>query len=450
MVLQYTERQDVMNANQLLVGFGRADITPSMPVPMAGYGTLRYSTNLLDPLYATCIAFTQGEDTVLLYTQDLLFAFRNVVLLLREKLTEELNIPEERILICGTHTHSAPDMNSGDPAIEAYKPEYLEGMAQAARAALADRVPATLFGTKAYTQGLNFIRHYCRSDGTVMGDNFGDFSKAPIVGHAEESDNEMVLVKIAREGKQDILIVNWQAHPSKTGGSKKQDMSADFPGVVRTQIEERTDLLCAYFTGAAGNHNASSRIPEEHNNLDHMGVGAALADVAIAALPDMKPIGGTGIVTNQRRYEHDVNHAEEDRLDIATEILNQWRQIGDVAQMNKIAWANGFHSVYHCSAIAGRPQYPSRSPMELDTFRVGELAFVNAPCEMFSRTGKHLKARSPFEITVICSCANQNFSYFATKDAFDYGCFESQLSYFARGVAENAEEQLVQMLEELR
>ena len=78
------------------------------------------------------------------------------------------------------------------------------------------------------------------------------------------------------------------------------------------------------------------------------------------------------------------------------------------------------------------------------------MAFVNAPCEMFSRTGKHLKARSPYEMTVICSCANQNFSYFATEDAFDYGSFESQLSYFARGVAENAEEQLVQMLEALR
>ena len=441
-----------MSENQLLIGFGRADITPSMPVPMAGYGntSMRFSANLLDPLYATCIAFTQGDDTVLLYTQDMLFAFRNMVLQLREKLNEELGIPEERILICGTHTHSAPDMNSAEPAIEAYKPEYLEAMTQAARAALEDRVPAKLYGAKGYTQGLNFIRHYLRSDGTVVGDNFGYFSKAPIVGHVEESDNEMVLVKMERQGKKDILLVNWQAHPSKTGGGKKQDMSADFPGVVCAEIEKRTDMLCAYFTGAAGNHNSSSRIQEEQNNLDHLGLGAALADVAIATLPEMKQIGGDGLKLVSQRYEHDVNHAEEDRLEIATEILKKWRETGDTAEVNKLAWAHGFHSVYHCSAVSGRPKYGPRSPMELVTFRVGDLAFVNAPCEMFSRTGKHLKARSPYDVTVICSCANQNFSYFATEDAFDYGCFESQLSYFARGVAENAEEELVKMLNMLQ
>lgn len=441
-----------MNEQTLYVGFGREDITPAIPVPMAGYGntSMRFSQVVLDPIEATCLAFTQGEDTVLLYTQDLLFAFRNVVLQLREMLAPDLGIPEERILICGTHTHSAPDMNSTEPAIEEYKPAYLDAMARAARAALADRVPAKLYGTKAYTQGLNFIRHYRREDGTVVGDNFGNFSKAPIVGHVEESDNEMVLVKIERQGKKDILLMNWQAHPARTGGGKKHDMSADFCGAARREVEKRTDLLCAYFTGAAGNHNTTSRIEHEKNNLDHLGVGEKLADVAIAALPDMKPIGGSGIVTVHERYEHDVNHAEEDRLEIATEILKKWRETGDTAAVNKIAWEHGFHSVYHCSAISGRPKYGPRSPMELNAFRVGELAFVNAPCEMFSRTGKHLKARSPYEITVICSCANQNFSYFATEDAFDYGSFESQLSYFARGVAENAEEKLVEMLNKLK
>ena len=49
------------------VGYARTDITPSESVPLAGYGNTmqRLSQGVLDPLYATCIAITAGENTLL-------------------------------------------------------------------------------------------------------------------------------------------------------------------------------------------------------------------------------------------------------------------------------------------------------------------------------------------------------------------------------------------------
>jgi hypothetical protein len=44
------------NADQLLVGYGKADITPLGPVPLGGYGNglHRISTSVGDPIFATC------------------------------------------------------------------------------------------------------------------------------------------------------------------------------------------------------------------------------------------------------------------------------------------------------------------------------------------------------------------------------------------------------------
>ena len=64
-----------MEMKNMLVGYGRADITPDQPAPMAGYGTAskRLHETVLDPLYATCVAITDDQDnTLLLFSQDII------------------------------------------------------------------------------------------------------------------------------------------------------------------------------------------------------------------------------------------------------------------------------------------------------------------------------------------------------------------------------------------
>ena len=188
---------------KLLVGYARVDITPSESVPMAGYGNTsnRFSQVILDHITATCIAFTQGEDTILLYTQDLVCTNHAWAKPIRERIEKELGVPVDHIYIHATHTHSAPDTLSQEPAILRYQPFHAEQLFNAAKMALEDRSPAQLLGTKTHTENLNHIRHYLREDGTVVGDNFGNFSKAPIVGHVDSSDSEMRIVKIQRDAE---------------------------------------------------------------------------------------------------------------------------------------------------------------------------------------------------------------------------------------------------------
>ena len=57
-----------------LVGYGRADVSPWMPVPLRGYGNEvnRMSEEVLDPVYATAVAVTgQNGKSVLFIGMDL-------------------------------------------------------------------------------------------------------------------------------------------------------------------------------------------------------------------------------------------------------------------------------------------------------------------------------------------------------------------------------------------
>ena len=439
----------------LEVGYAREKIMPTTPVPLAGYGntSFRQSENFLDYLYATCIAFRWGEDVVLWYTQDLInSAWYNEA---RAAVTKATGVPAERIMVCATHTHSAPDQKSSEASIGSYKAIYTAAMADAAVAAIADLTPGKLYAGST-TADLNFVRHYLLADGTYGGDNFGDFTNNPIVDHAAENDPQMVLLKVEREGdKQDILVMNWQAHPCKTGGrdtagNLKTDISADFIAGVRDAVESQTDYLFAYFTGAAGNHNTSSRIDGEAKDLDKNQFGQELCDIALAAIDSLQPVVGEGIKTSHVLYEAAVNHDDEDKGAEARQVQDLWNQTGDSVAATALAKKLGLSSCHHASAILGRPSRPQRANMELDAVNIAGFAFVTAPIEMFSATGMYIKENSPYENTFVCSCANGAQSYIPTTEAYEYGCYESFTSYFAKGTAELIQVEYVSMLESIQ
>ena len=60
--------------NTLLAGYSRQVITPQHKVRITGYGDdeRRFNEGIADDLYTTCIAVTSGEETILLFTSDLL------------------------------------------------------------------------------------------------------------------------------------------------------------------------------------------------------------------------------------------------------------------------------------------------------------------------------------------------------------------------------------------
>lgn len=434
----------------LQAGYARVAITPEKPMPLAGYGATmrRISENILDELQLSCVAISDElGKTVLLISQDLINSHWHMEA--RRAISEATGLPTEQIIVAGTHTHSAPDQLSQHENILAWKPTYLQQAVAAARAALEDRSAASVSVGQTKTDRLNFVRHYLLSDGSYGGDNFGDFKNNTIVDHAEPNDPNMQVIRFVRKGKQDILMVNWQAHPTLTGGVDKKDMSSDFIGSTREYVEAATGALFIYFTGAAGNHNAKSRIAEEERTRDNKAFGKLLGEYVLDTLQNMKAVAAAAIQTRQCSFEGKINHTMEDKLEQAKEVSELYKAT-DRATGNALAHTYGFTSVYHANAVVRRSSMGETGILELNALSLGDISFVTIPNEVFAAQGIRMKAESPFETTFVISCCNGSNGYLPTVKAYDYGCYESYTGKFARGTGDQVADTLVSMLKEMK
>lgn len=460
-VIRYYAQEETSSeaAGGLKVGYAKVDITPKDSVPLGGNGNaeVRYSKSVLDRLYATCIAMTEGDETVLLFSQDLLYGYDELTHV-RQRISEATGVPRDHIMVSGTHTHSGPSLytdTKGQPIIDAYIKQYCDAMIKAAKNALADRAPATLYGTTVKTKGMNFIRHYIRQDGTYTGANFGTDSTSPIKDHVYDGDREMRLVQAKREGgKQDILLMNYQVHNTVTsakGGGALYYLSADIAGGIRSKIEGSTDMLFIYFNGACGDQVANSQIKSEQDyyvDIDtYVDYCNNLGQSAINALGKMKKIEGQGVKTAQVKYKYGINKDGLDKFDVAKQIVDKWNS--DPTTAKRLLNENNISSIHEAKAIVARKSWPNTDTMELNAIYAGGMAFVIAPYEMFATNGMYIKKNSPFDMTMIVTCANYGQRYFATEAAYDYHAYEAVTSYFEKGCAEAAQKQFVKLLKKL-
>lgn len=446
--------------NSLQIGYGRQNIMPDMnvPTPMGGYGATdsRLSSEFMDYLMATCLAVTDPDgETALIYTQDLIQCYADFFNGGRKAVSEATGVPENRIFFAATHTHSAPDTSKPlgeNAAIDAYYDIWLEGVVNAAKDAMADRKTVTSMGAAhVETEKLAYVRHYLLSDGSYAGDNFGNWQAGTIEGYAEEADEQMVLLQIDREGaEKPIVLMNFQMHPCITGGATLTTISADVIGSVRTYLEKTQDMDFAYFTGAAGNQNLTTKIAADVNNLNYKTYGETLGNYALEALKNLEPIEGTDLKINQVTYTGEVNHDMEDKYEQAKEVADLYKETGNRDAANAKAVEYGFASVYHCNAVVRRKDLPATLDMELNAISIGDFALITAPFEMFSTQGIKIKTESAYKYTFILTNAGENRSYIPSQKMFDEGCYESHTANYAPGTAEKVADKFVEMLKELK
>ena len=433
-------------------GFGRADITPLESVPLAGYGndTSRYSEDADYRLYATCLAFADKTDApVLVYSLDLCVPpyhrFRDWVM---PRLAEAVGVDPDRILLACTHNHSSPSLDAEqEPAIIRYQPYLIEKLIAAAKQALSDLAETTLQVGSVQTIGLNHIRRYVLEDGTFAGDNYGHFQLSPIAGHESEPDRQLQLVKLRREGKQDVLLANFQMHPHRAGGSKKYLMSADIIGAFREEME-KDGCLFAYFTGGSGNVNGHSRIKEENLTADHQEHGKALS--AYARQARFVPAAAGAVQYAARTVSLPVDHSKDHLVPICKEIQVLWAKNHAHTDYRPVSDAHGIRNIYHADAIIFKSEMEQTLDIPIWALTIGDVAFVAAPYEMFDTNGREIKEGSPFKMTFVLTCTNERYAYIPSALGFRNGGYSADLCRFAPGAGELLVDNYVNLLKELK
>lgn len=431
------------------VGFGRYAAMPETVMPLGGVGLVgREYTGIHSELYITCLAFTdEAENTVLVYTQDFLKSDEEYTREMRDAISRETGVPFHCIMVSSTHTHAAPpvyyDKVEGIPQ---YRKICIAAAVRAAKDALEDRTPAQLKAGRAKAEGLAFSRHYVMADGTVKKT---PGKKACPVAHADPADDEVQLIRCCRGDKKDILLVNFNIHPTFLGRFKDKLISSDAPGAVRAYLEQETGCLAAYFTGAAGNQTGNSQVAETDHGLDLEGYGSALGNVILRALPQMQPVRTGPIRITAKTYTGSSNKERIELMEEAEAIAQIHSKQGEEAAKPFLA-QYGIASVWEAYAIRRRYAAPPTMDMPLNVLSLGDVSFIFAPYEMFGANGIYIKANTPDAMTVIVTCANASKGYLPTKKAFSYDVYEKLVTNFAPGTAEEVAETFVSMLKELK
>ena len=442
---------------KLSVGFARVDITPKEPVPLGGFGNTmrRFFRTTRDPLTASCFAITDEQGTTaILITCDATVMEKTVADGVRDGIEARYGVPRSHIIVTATHTHAGPDMHSKCDEMMRYYECMTARLICAAGLALADRRPAELYMGDIETEGMNFVRHYqyTDTDGTVryFGDNFGTQTLNETTKHITPVDPTLHVLKFVRQGCKDLILTNFRGHPVMVGGSKKYDMSGDCLAQFCREAEKRGDMTVAYFQGAAGNVNCTSRIIEEQKCRECTVYGQQLAAYLFRALTNMRPVETAPILVTNRIFEAPVNHSTDHLLKEATWLRQTWNETGDNAWVKREGAPYGIRSPYHAGVIITRTKLPATLSEELSAVTIGNLAFVAAPNELFDTLSVYVEEHAPYTKVLTLGYANGHYGYIPSKFGYEYTCYESDTTRYAPGAGEELAQTLCTMLEELK
>ena len=434
----------------LYTGFGKIEYTPDFPVGLAGYGgdLNRAHTEVVSPVYITCVSVKQADTTVLLYTVDTCGLYLSHIRRFRTAIEAATGVPETNIFFGATHGHNCPSMA---PESQAGVPETLNIMEkaaiEAAKTALSDLAETTIFAAKPIIPGMNFTRHYRIADGRRRTTTDGVNKKYPIVGHLGFNDPQMMLTKFTRKDRKDIVLMNWQAHPDDARKIGFNCIAAGFVAPVRDTLETLSGCHVAYFTGASGNQVRDSLLPELAHGLTYDEYGKKLAQMAFASFDQLRPVENTGIRFQRKMLEVNVNHTEDHKLQEAEEIL-QAASEGDNEKVSQLCREYGFFTTLHAKGVRLRASMDRTNNLELNALRIGRIGFAFNTCETFSDQGLNIKNYSPYDYTFVVT---GNRSYLASSPAFEYKAYEARggSGYYEKGTAEKVAENLVEMLQDI-
>ena len=245
-------------------GYAKICIDPPYGAPIIGYYELRRTKGILDSLYARAVAFDDGEKKAVVIALDLCLLGQKYYDAMKKAITEAAGIDPDAIFINCSHTHTGPvvgkDFASDSESSAAYDEFLITSVRDAALYALADCKPSRIETADGQAKNISFVRRYRMKDGTVA-TNPG--VNNPNIDHPLGKPNETVkLVKILREGAEDIYMINFGTHPDSVGG---EYISADYMGFACSILEKAIpNSKCIFLLAPQGdvNHVNVQRAPQ--------------------------------------------------------------------------------------------------------------------------------------------------------------------------------------------
>ncbi len=427
------ETGEIVYPEGFSVGYARGDVT-STPMPIfEATGETAH-----DPLQLTCTALCDGENVALVMSVDLAAITASLAKTSTGMIEKNFGIPASNVIINATHTHSAlTGGNSSDSGVR-WASIYYKQLLIVVEKALRDLAPAEAFAGVSHTDGITFVRRYLMESGKYQTNPQGG-----AVAHETEADNELRTLRFKREGKKDVLMVNYQTHYGGATSMYPHQVSADFIHPFRQTAEKELDCHFAYQSGASGNLNFNSEIPGERKYPNFVDAIEGLMISTRDAIEKEEAVATGKIVCQANAYEAKVIQDTPERIAQAEEITALSH---DASKQSMLVKQYGFASKREATAVETRAGYGETQGVPLTAITCGEIAFTGFPYEMFDTNGQEVRAASPYKMTFVCSLTNGSFGYIPSAFAFPHGGYEVYVTRFESGTAEELVAEMVRLL----
>jgi len=388
---------------RIQAGLGLSNITPRVGCQMAGYSARQgVSTGVHDELHSRALV-VEGEGGIwALSTNELCFVSAFTVAQVREKVAARTAIPSSNILVCTVHTHSGPY----DHYPEDWDRPLADLIADAIVQAYEHRRPARLGGGRG------------RLDSHTINRRFID----------RPTDPGMAVLRIEDlEGQVMGLVVNWNCHAVVLGYDNLL-ISADFPGVTSSQLEERLggDAVVLYVNGSTGDVNPYTKGVEAKLNGEYT-IATMAEGTYYYGTEDSEPryhIGDRGGGTFDEMETLGQAVAEEAWKVTRTIRTGEPRRAPWVGSAMVAIRRNDAPPLDARLLARMDPHFTSVEVMALG---VGDMALIAEPGEVFTETYVDFKRRlwqMGFGVPMAASYANGSFGYLPPAHAFPEGGYE--------------------------
>ena len=428
-------------------GYHRIEITPPLGVPLSGYYSRRLMTGVLDPLFATCVAFSDGSRQALVIAVDNLQIPASVMSGIKEAVKARTGLPPEAVFIHASHIHTGPSAISVAGGVNTKREDadvirlsnslLASRIGDGAKYALEDLAPARILIGRGEAKGISFIRRYLMKDGTTQ-TNPG--VNNPNIDHPlGKPDEQVQLVRFVRDGRKEIALMNFQCHPDVIGGTK---CSADWPGLASRLLEKAFDgeIDAVLINGAQGDTNhiqtdvkKGEVVPRRYEMSKHM--ARTIVGSVLQIWGKCVPVPAGRIAYAMRDVRIESNRGKPEDLPLA----HKYVELHKAGRASEIP-AKGMQNT---TLVAGAYRMvelehgPDHFMMPVSSVAIGTtLAFAGFPGEPFTWMGVETKAKSPFTMTIPACITNDSRGYFPVESAYAEGGYEAATSRFAPGSAE--------------
>lgn len=445
----------------LKVGFSEVSITPEPGLRMSGMLNPPKAEGARWPLYARTVVFDDGVQKAAVVSLDILVLMPETVAEFRQAVSIGTGLSPRNVMISCTHTHRAPytaALMDEDPDM-AYIDFIRQQLVQGMSAALANRRPARLKAGAVDAPGWTFNRRqvYHTPLGEQVGTQGPEWIDTFLRREGPEDNQLQVLLAEDLDGKILGGLVNFACHTTLMGA--EPFYSADYPGPLLEQLQQRYGGIFAFIQGAAGNLWAID-MSHEINPMSRMGpehtveMATALAVKAGEAIAASQTIEGERVRVASQVLKIPQRRPTLEQVQLAKRFLAQGHTpavIKDFSQ--KIYphaytfytgnWDDEVVQNWFAQETIGMWEWQRRAAMrelledvEIQVIAVGQAAIAGYPAEYFTEYGLKTKADSPFALTLVSELANGWHGYVPTQEAFLHGGYETRFAFQSRLVQE--------------